>query len=143
MICAPLSIHSNAPSHGAQDRRPLLATLRVAAAQCSLNVAGYATMKRTSITYRELRNTPGRVFERLNAGEPLPFVAEGETKALLIPVEGGDVDTALEAWRRGRALVALGRLQAQARATGRDSLTSSDIADEVRAARGARRARER
>jgi hypothetical protein len=100
-------------------------------------------MKRPSITYRELRNTPGRVFERLNAGEALPFVAEGETKALLIPVEGGDVDTALEAWRRGRALVALGRLQAQARATGRDSLTASDIADEVRAARGARRARER
>ena len=100
-------------------------------------------MPNPSVTYRELRNTPGRVFERLSAGEPLSLVAEGETKALLIPVEGGDVSTALEAWRRGRALIALGRLQAQARQQERDTLSMKDVIEEVKSTRKIRRKRER
>jgi len=72
-------------------------------------------MSKKSVTYRDLRNTPGQVFERLALGEPLPLVADGEAKALLVPVDDGDLDTALDAWRRGRALVALSRLQASAR----------------------------
>lgn len=66
-------------------------------------------MPKPFVTYRDLRNTPGQVFERLNAGEPLSLVAEGEAKALMIPVADGDVATALEAWYRGRALIALER----------------------------------
>ena len=100
-------------------------------------------MSQSSVTYRDLRNTPGKVFERLSGGEPLPLVADGETKALLIPVEDGDVDAALEAWRRGRALLALGRLQAQARGAGTDRLSMKDVIDEVKAARKSRRKRER
>lgn len=99
-------------------------------------------MPQPPITYRDLRNTPGQVFERLAAGEPLPLVADGTTKALLIPVEDGDVDTALDAWRRGRALLAVARLQADARRTGTVALTARQIGGEVRAARRARRARE-
>lgn len=100
-------------------------------------------MSRPSVTYRELRNTPGKVFERLSAGEPLPFVAEGETKAILIPVEGGDVATALDAWRRGRAIIALGRLQEQARRLGTEHLSMGEVIEEVKSARSARRKRER
>ncbi len=100
-------------------------------------------MTRPSVTYRELRNTPGKVFERLSAGEPLPFVADGEARALLIPVEDGDVSTALEAWRRGRALVALGRLQAQARQGGAANLSMKEVIEEVTSARKVRRKRER
>ena len=100
-------------------------------------------MPKASITYRELRNTPGRVFERLAAGEPLSLVAEGEVQALMIPVDDGDVATALEAWNRGRALVALGRLQAKARAVGTDRLAMNDVTAEVTAARKERRKRER
>jgi len=97
---------------------------------------------RRPVTYRDLRNTPGRVFERLAEGEPLPLVADGTTKALLIPVEDGDVDTALDAWRRGRALLAVARLQSEARRTGAVALTARKIAREIRAARRVRRARE-
>jgi antitoxin (DNA-binding transcriptional repressor) of toxin-antitoxin stability system len=99
-------------------------------------------MARNSITYRDLRNTPGRVFERLGAGEPIPLMSEGEAKALLIPVEDGDVDTAIEAWRRGRAFIALSRLQQSARATGSAGLTLEDITAEVKAVRAARKKRE-
>jgi antitoxin (DNA-binding transcriptional repressor) of toxin-antitoxin stability system len=90
-----------------------------------------------SITYRDLRNTPGRVFERLATGEALTLVADGTGKAVLIPVEDGDVDTALDAWRRGRALLALARLQA-----GASELAVADIDAEVRSVRASRRRRE-
>lgn len=99
-------------------------------------------MSQPSITYRDLRNTPGRVFERLATGEPLTLVADGTGKALLIPINDGDVDTALDAWRRGRALLALARLQAGARRSGAADLGSAEISSEVRAVRRARRARE-
>ena len=94
------------------------------------------------VTYRELRNTPGRVFERLADGQPLPLVADGTTKALLIPVEDGDAATALDAWQRGRALLALASLQAGARREGTAKLTLGEITREVRAARRSRRRRE-
>jgi antitoxin (DNA-binding transcriptional repressor) of toxin-antitoxin stability system len=99
-------------------------------------------MPRKSITYRDLRNTPGRVFERLAAGEPLSLVSEGEAKALLIPIEDGDVETAMDAWRRGRALIALARLQQTARAAGAVGLGLDEINAEVRATRRERRKRE-
>jgi len=94
------------------------------------------------ITYRDLRNTPGKVFERLARGEELQLVADGATKALPIPVEDGDVTTALDAWRRGRALLALARLQSSARRAGTAELTLSDIGREIKAARRSRRDRE-
>ena len=94
------------------------------------------------VTYRELRNTPGKVFERLATGEPLELVADGETKAVLIPVEEGDAAATLDAWRRGRILLALARLQADARRNGTADMTLSDINREIKAARKARRSRE-
>lgn len=94
------------------------------------------------ITYRDLRNTPGRVFKRLAEGEPVQLAAEGVTRALLIPVEDGDVQTALDAWRRGRALLALARLQGAARREGTAALPLSAITREVRAVRRSRRDRE-
>lgn len=99
-------------------------------------------MPKRSITYRDLRNTPGQVFERLATGEPLTLVAEGEDKALLIPVEGGDADTALDAWQRGRALLAMARLQAAARRTGTAALDLAEINAEISAVRNDRRRRE-
>lgn len=95
-----------------------------------------------SVTYRDLRNTPGQVFERLATGEPLELVADGITKAVLIPVEGGDAAPVLDAWRRGRALLALGRLQVAARATASAEMTLTDVTSEIKAARKTRRARE-
>ncbi len=95
------------------------------------------------ITYRELRNTPGKVFERLSAGEPLALVSDGEAKAILIPVDDGEVATALESWKRGRALVALARLQAGSRERGVASTPLGEINAEIKRVRKARRALEK
>ncbi len=94
------------------------------------------------VTYRDLRNTPGKVFERLVSGEALELVADGDTKAVLIPVEDGDATAALDAWSRGRVLLALARLQSDARRKGTADLTLSDINREIKASRKARRLRE-
>ncbi len=99
-------------------------------------------MTQPSITYRDLRNTPGRVFERLAAGEPLTLMAEGTGKALLIPITDGDAATALDAWRRGRALLALARLQTGSRRSGTAAPDAAGIAKEIRDVRLSRRARE-
>ena len=100
-------------------------------------------MAEKAITYRALRNTPGQVFERLARGEPLPLVAEGVTKAILIPVEDGDVATVLEAWPRGRALLPLGRLQESARRRGTEDIDMDAVDREVAGTRKAGRRRGR
>jgi hypothetical protein len=87
------------------------------------------------ITYRDLRNTPGRVFERLAGDEPLTLVADGVPRALLIPIPDGDVATAREAYARGRALLALRRIQDRARRDGTEGLTAADINRVIREVR--------
>lgn len=95
------------------------------------------------VTYRELRNTPGRVWERLATEGALTLVAEGEAKAIVIPVRDGDVRSAMEAYDRGRALMTLRRIQVSARAAGTDTMTVAGINQIVRAVRRARRAAEK
>ena len=94
------------------------------------------------VTYRDLRNTPAKVFERLAGGEPLELVADGSTKAVLIPVDDGDGASVLDAWRRGRALLALARAQSASRRDGTSELALSDVTREIRAVRKSRRSRE-
>ena len=105
-----------------------------------------ATAETDRVTYRDLRNTPGRVWERLANDEPLTLVAEGETKAIIIPVADGDPREALEAYRRGAALMAVARMRKRARESGTAKLTLPDInalINEVRRerARGTKRGR--
>ncbi len=87
------------------------------------------------VTYRELRNEPSRVFERLADGEPLELVSDGETKAVLIPVRDGDTAAALDAWHRGNALAKLSLLQAAARNAGTAAMALPEITAEIQAAR--------
>jgi antitoxin (DNA-binding transcriptional repressor) of toxin-antitoxin stability system len=87
------------------------------------------------ITYRDLRNTPGRVFDRLANDEPLTLVADGAPRALLIPIPDGDVATAREAYARGRALLALRRIQDRARREGKAGMTSAEINRVIREVR--------
>jgi hypothetical protein len=95
------------------------------------------------VTYRELRNTPGRVWERLAADQPLTLMAEGEAKAILIPVADGDVAGAYEAYERGRALMALRSIQDDARRRGRDRMSLADINKAINNVRRERHAAER
>lgn len=91
------------------------------------------------VTYRELRNTPGRVWERLAANEYLTLVADGEPKAIVIPVRGGDPRDAVEAYRRGRAMMAIARIRRRARDRGAERMTLAEINATIREAREERR----
>ena len=98
---------------------------------------------RRPVTYRELRNTPGRVWKRLANNQPLTLVADGEAKAIVIPVRGGDAEGALEAYRRGRAIMAVARIRKRARETGASRLTLAEINTMIREVRADRAAAER
>ena len=79
------------------------------------------------VTYCELRNTPGQVWERLGQDRPLTLYAEGEAKALLIPIPDGDAAAAQEAYMRGRALLAVRRIQEAVRSGSKDALTLEQV----------------
>ena|ERR1043165_337357 len=93
------------------------------------------------VTYRELRNTPGQVWERLARAEALTLVADGEAKAILLPVSDGDVRTAQEAYVRGRAMLAAARLRRKAREAGTSKMSLKEINALIEATRAERRRR--
>lgn len=90
------------------------------------------------VTYRELRNTPGRVWERLEADEPLALVADGRPRALLIPIVDGNVAAAYEAFVRGRAFLAAARVRKQAAADRTGPMGLKDVNDLIARTRRAR-----
>jgi hypothetical protein len=75
------------------------------------------------------------VWERLAQDQPLTLYAEGEAKALLIPIPDGDAAAAEEAYLRGRALLAVRRIQDAARLGGRDAMTLAEINRVIHAVR--------
>ncbi|MBX6365492.1 MAG: hypothetical protein IRZ00_16610 [Gemmatimonadetes bacterium] len=91
------------------------------------------------INFRVLRNTPAEVWKALDEDDAVAIVANGETKGVLVGVEGGDPEDAIELVRRIRAQRALGRLRAEAQRRGVSELTEEEIEAEVRAARAKRR----
>lgn len=92
------------------------------------------------VTYRELRNTPGRVWERLAENTPLTLVADGEVKAVVIPITDGDPARALSAYRRGRALQAMQEIREEARRNGTSKMTLAEINAIIREVRRERAA---
>jgi hypothetical protein len=93
------------------------------------------------VTYRELRNTPGRVWERLAGDRPLTLVADGEAKAILIPVPDGNVEAAYDAYVRGRAMLAVRSMQESARRSGASRMTLAEINRVIGEVRRERRSR--
>ena len=94
------------------------------------------------LTYRELRNTPGRVWERLSTDKPLTLVADGQPRALLIPIPDGDAASAQEAYERGRALLEVRRIQDAARRGGAGAMSLDHINRIIREVRQELRDRE-
>jgi hypothetical protein len=90
-----------------------------------------------TVSVRSLRNTPGALWRSLKAGT-VALTANGVPKALVIGIEGEDLEAALAAVNRVRAQLALTRLRAAAQAAGTDRLSAEEIAVEVRAVRRAR-----
>ncbi len=91
------------------------------------------------LSWRELRNTPRKLWNALRGDTTVALTANGVPKALVIGVEQNDLETALYVARRVRAELAVARMRTQAKEAGVDRLSPEDIAAEVRAARRARR----
>jgi len=91
-----------------------------------------------TVSVRSLRNTPGALWRSLKAAGTVALTANGVPKALVIGIEGEDLESALAAVSRARAQLALTRLRAAAQAAGTDRLSAEEIAVEVRAVRRAR-----
>jgi hypothetical protein len=91
------------------------------------------------VSYRDLRNTPSAVWEALEESEAVAIVSNGEPRALLLEIEGGDVDAAMQLVRRVRAQMALSRLRADAARRGADRPSDEDIEAEIAAVRAVRR----
>src|SRR5476649_163643 len=95
------------------------------------------------VTYRELRNTPGRVWERLAANQILTLVADGREQGIVITINDGNAQDALEAYRRGRAMMAIASIRRAARANGTSKMTLAEINDVIRETREERGRAER
>lgn len=89
---------------------------------------------------RDLRNTPGALWRALRRNATVALTANGVPKAIVIGVEEGDLERALEVTRRVRAQLAVSRMREEARERGLDRLPPEDIEAEVQAARAVRRA---
>ena len=91
-----------------------------------------------TISVRSLRNTPGALWKSLKAAGTVALTANGVPKALVIGIEGEDLEAALATVSRARAQLALTRLRAGAQAAGTDGLSGAAIEAEVRAVRRGR-----
>jgi hypothetical protein len=91
-----------------------------------------------TVSVRSLRNTPGALWRSLKVAGTVALTANGVPKALVIGIEGEDLEAALAAVNGARAQLALTRLRAAAQAAGTDRLSAEEIAVEVRAVRRAR-----
>lgn len=90
------------------------------------------------LNYRELRNTPSAVWEALQSDDAVAIVSNGQPRALMLEIENGDVNGALELVRRIRAQMALAKLRSGAQRDGTDQLDGEEIEAEVHRARSER-----
>jgi prevent-host-death family protein len=90
------------------------------------------------ITVRELRNRPGHVWKELEH-EDLVVTANGKPVGILLGVGDQDLEQALAAVRRARALLAVSRMRRHAAEQGLTELTARELDAEIRAVRRGRR----
>lgn len=96
-----------------------------------------------TVTIRDFRSRPKQVRDALKKEKEAVLTANGRPVALMIPVDAGSVDQALETLRRARGLEALRALRRESRERGLDRLSSSEIDAIIKDTRRARSSRTR
>ena len=89
------------------------------------------------ISIRDLRNTPGQVWEAI-AGEDAILTANGKPVGVLIRAGDEDLDSFLALIRQVRAQLAVSRMRSAARRKGSAALTQREINEEIDAVRAER-----
>ncbi len=92
-----------------------------------------------TLTIRDLRNRPGIARAELSSKGELLLTSNGRPVAILLAVDGSNVEETLQAVRLARGQLALRNLRRQARERGVSNLSPEDVdalIDEARKARG-------
>lgn len=87
------------------------------------------------ISSRELRVNPRPVFERLEGEREVIITSHGKPVALMLGVNGEDVEEVVRSVRRARAELAVSRMR---RAAAEKGLAETDVESEIEAARRGR-----
>jgi antitoxin (DNA-binding transcriptional repressor) of toxin-antitoxin stability system len=87
------------------------------------------------LSSRDLRNTPGVLWDALEGGASVALTANGKPKALVIGVGEDDFEETLRDLARIRFLRAMRTLQAESAARGLDGMTEEEIEAVIRHAR--------
>ena len=87
------------------------------------------------VSSRELRVNPRPVFERLEGEREVIITSHGKPVALMLGVDGEDVEEVVRSVRRARAELAASRMR---RAATEKGLAEADVENEIEAVRRGR-----
>jgi antitoxin (DNA-binding transcriptional repressor) of toxin-antitoxin stability system len=90
------------------------------------------------LSSRDVRNTPGALWEALESGASVALTANGKPKALVIGVGEDDFEETLRDLGRIRFMRAFRTLQAESLSKGLDRLTEEEIEEIIRKTRAER-----
>lgn len=93
------------------------------------------------VSSREIRVNPRPVFEAAEEGDEVVITSRGKPVALLVGVDGDDLEETVRLVRRARAQAAVSRMRRVASREGSDGMGRKAIEAEIAAARGERAAR--
>ena len=87
------------------------------------------------VSIRDLRLNTGQVWKRLGGKGEMVVTSKGRPIALLTEIAAGDVESALRAFRLGRAQLALDQIREETHRTGVDRLSDKQIAQLIKKTR--------
>jgi len=93
------------------------------------------------VSSREIRVNPRPVFEAAEGGDEVVITSRGKPVALLVGVDGDDLEETVRLVRRAKAQVAVSRMRKVAAREGSDGMRQEEIEAEIAAARSERSAR--
>ena len=93
------------------------------------------------VSSREIRVNPRPVFEATAGGDEVVITSRGKPVALMVGVDGDDLEETLRLFRRAKAQVAVSQMRRAAVRKGLTDMDEADIDAEIAAARDERAVR--
>lgn len=87
------------------------------------------------VSSREIRINPRPVFEAAGEGDEVVITSRGKPVALLVGVDGDDLEETLRLLRRARAQAAVSRMRLASEQSGLTGMAETEIEGEIAAAR--------
>ena len=93
------------------------------------------------VSSREIRVNPKPIFDAAGEGDEVVITSRGKPVALLVGVDGDDLEVTLRLFRRAKAQAAVSRMRKAAASEGQAGLAQDEIEAEIAAARSERATR--